>query len=60
MDDKKLKIGDKVSSHLSLWKGEIGTISEIISDECVHVIFIENETHYGYQQTFDIKDLKKD
>jgi hypothetical protein len=54
---------DKVKSHLSLWKGDIGTVSGIIKrEDCkagdlVHVIFPETDKHYAYQQSFNSKDL---
>jgi hypothetical protein len=58
-----MKVKDKVKSRLSLWSGEIGTISGIIEREnCkegdwVHVIFPETDKHYAYQQSFNSKDL---
>ncbi len=58
-----MKQGDKVRSHLSLWKGGTGTISgivdrpECLSGDLVHVIFPETDKHYGYQQSFNSKDL---
>lgn len=58
-----MNTGDKVKSSLSLWKGDIGTISGIIKREnntqgdLVHVIFPETDHHYGYQQSFSSKDL---
>ena len=58
-----MKVKDKVKSHLSLWGSDIGTISGIIEREnykegdWVHVIFPENDKHYGYQQSFNSKDL---
>jgi hypothetical protein len=65
-----IKIGDKVKSNLSLWKGDIGTVSGIIpiwsidKEDCkigdyVHVIFPETDKHYSYQQSFDSKNLIK-
>ena len=59
----EIKIKDKVKSHLSLWKGTIGTVSSIIKrPECpqgdwVHVIFPETDKHCGFQQSFNSKDL---
>lgn len=60
----KFKIGDKVSSHKSLWYNDIGTISGIIEVNegkslLIHVIFPETEKHYAYQQSFYDKDLIK-
>jgi hypothetical protein len=63
-----MKINDKVKSHLSLWKDTPGTVSAIIpiwsieKENCkegdlVHVIFPETDKHYGYQQSFNSKDL---
>lgn len=58
-----MKTKDKVKSRFSLWSGDIGTISGIIkmedskSGDLVHVIFPENDKHYGYQQSFYSKDL---
>lgn len=58
-----MKIKDKVKSHLSLWRGDIGTITSIIKKEnckecdLVHVIFPETDKHYAYQQSFNSKDL---
>ena len=50
-------------SRLSLWNGEIGTVSGVIEIEnkkeqhWVHVIFPETDKHYAYQQSFNSKDL---
>lgn len=58
-----MKINDKVRSHFSLWKGDVGTIIGIIKDDkdekndWVHVIFPETEKHYAYQQSFYCRDL---
>jgi hypothetical protein len=58
-----MKVKDRVKSHLSLWSGEIGTVSGIIKREnCkegdfVHVVFAETDKHYGFQQSFNSKDL---
>ena len=63
-----MKVNDKVKSRLSLWKNDIGTISSIIpiwsinkenckEGELIHVIFPETDKHYGYQQSFNSKDL---
>lgn len=54
----EIKIGDKVTSHLSMWKNEIGVVSGVISKDVIHVIFPENDKHYGYQQTFSEKNLR--
>lgn len=51
-----MKVGDKVSSPLSLWSGDVGTITGIVGN-LVHVHFPENEKHYGYQQTFYKENL---
>ncbi len=57
----KIKKDDKVKSHLSLWKDDLGTVSGVIENEngeqLVHVIFPETDKHYGYQQSFNNKDL---
>lgn len=60
----KFKIGDKVSSHKSLWSNDIGTISGVVEmnegkNLLIHVLFPENEKHYAYQQSFYEKDLIK-
>lgn len=57
-----MKTGDKVKSSLSLWSGDIGTITGIVDVEgkdykWVHVIFPETDKHYSYQQSFSSKDL---
>jgi hypothetical protein len=58
-----IKVKDKVKTRLSMWRGDIGTVSGIIDREnykygdLVHVIFPETDKHYGYQQSFDSKDL---
>lgn len=58
-----MKIKDKVKSRLSLWSGDIGTVSGIVkregceSGDWIHVIFPESKKHYGYQQSFNSKDL---
>ena len=62
-DNKKIKIKDKVKSYLSLWSGDIGTVSGVLErDSCkegdwIHVIFPETDKHYSYQQSFNSKDL---
>jgi len=59
----KVKVKDKVESHLSLWRDTLGTVSGIIErPECpqgdwVHVIFPETDKHYVFQQSFNSKDL---
>lgn len=55
----EIKIGNKVTSHLSLWKGDVGVVAGFMSDsnELVFVIFHENDKHYTYQQTLNKKDL---
>ena len=61
-----MKIGDKVRSRLSLWRGDIGVVSGIIKREnynggdWVHVIFPENDKHYAYRQSFNSVDLIKE
>lgn len=63
IDNKAMKINDKVKSHLSLWKDTLGTVSGIIErpesteGDLVHVIFPETDKHYGFQQSFNSKDL---
>lgn len=63
-----MKVKDKVKSHLSLWRGDIGMVSGIIpiwsidKEDCkigdyVHVIFPENDKHESYRQSFNSKDL---
>lgn len=58
-----MKLNDKVKSHKSLWKNELGIISGIIErpeslqGDWIHVIFSETDKHYGFQQSFDAKDL---
>jgi hypothetical protein len=58
-----MKVNDKVKSHLSLWRGSEGTISGIIErndnplGDWIHVIFPETDKHYGFQQSFNSKDL---
>jgi hypothetical protein len=58
-----MKVKNKVKSRLSLWSGDLGTISGIIEREgCeqgnwVHVIFAETDKHYAYQQSFNSRDL---
>lgn len=58
-----MKIGDKVKSHLALWKDCEGTIDGIIKREnnaqgdWIHVIFPETDRHYGFMQSFNSKDL---
>jgi hypothetical protein len=58
-----MKVKDKVKTHLSLWKGEIGTITGMIeiqdkkAEHLVHVIFPETDKHYAFQQSFNSKDL---
>jgi hypothetical protein len=54
-----MKVKDKVKTHLSLWKGEIGTIKGMIekTEHWVHVIFPETDKHYAFQQSFNSKDL---
>lgn len=54
-----MKVGDEVTSNLSLWKGDVGKISGIVDiHNLVHVIFPENDRHYGYQQTFYKENLR--
>lgn len=53
-----MSVGDKVKSSKSLWYGDIGTIFSIVSDNCVWVVFPENDKHYAYQQQFMKKDLQ--
>ena len=63
-----MKVKDKVKSRLSLWSGDVGEISGIIPiwsldgldkkvGEHIHVVFPETDKHYGYQQSFNSKDL---
>jgi hypothetical protein len=58
-----MKVKDRVKSRLSLFSGDIGIISGIVKREnskggdLVHVGFPETNKHYGYQQSFDSKDL---
>ena len=58
-----MNIKDKVKSSLSLWSGDIGTISGIIKREnhkegdWIHVVFPETDKHYAYQQSFNSRDL---
>lgn len=58
-----MKTGDKVTSHLALWKDCEGTIAGIIDVEgkdykWIHVIFPETDKHYAFQQSFNSKDLR--
>jgi NADH:ubiquinone oxidoreductase subunit E len=57
-----MKVKDKVKTHLSLCKGEIGTVTGMIeiqdkAEHWVHVIFPETDKHYAFQQSFNSKDL---
>ena len=58
-----MKLNDKVRINLSLWKGNIGTVSGIIEREnckdgdLVHVIFPETKINYAYQHSFNSVDL---
>lgn len=66
-----IKVGDKVRTSSSLWKGDIGEVSGIIPKYSIdddnnqitgylaHVIFPETDKHEEYQQTFDIDKLIK-
>jgi len=59
----KLKSNDKVKSHLSLWKGDIGTVWGIVEvddgekDDMIWVIFPETEKHTAYRQLIDSRYL---
>lgn len=53
-----MKEGDTVKSSASLWSGDIGTIFAIVSDDCVWVVFPENDRHEAYQQQFTKKQLQ--
>jgi hypothetical protein len=35
-----MKVKDKVKTHLSLWKGEIGTITGMIEDKAEHWVML--------------------
>ena len=56
-----MKIDQKVKSHFSLWSSDVGTIVERKGNkdgDWVHVVFPENDKHYGYRQSFNSKDLR--
>lgn len=65
-----INIGDRVKSNLSLWKDDVGIVSNIIPiwsineenikiGDYVYVIFPETDKHYSYQQSFNSKELIK-
>lgn len=53
-----MKEGDKVTSSSGLWSGDIGTVFSYVSDDCVWVLFPENDKHTAYQQRFTKKQLQ--
>lgn len=55
----RFKLGDSVKSPNSLWSNDIGTVSGVISNDIIHVIFSENDKHHAYQQTFNHNQLFK-